>query len=174
MASELASSTDQLPRVAIIMGSRSDWPTMQHSAKMLDALQVGHKALVVSAHRTPDRLYSFAKSAKNEGFGVIIAGAGGAAHLPGMVASMTTLPVLGVPVHTKFLDGMDSLLSIVQMPGGVPVATLAIGEAGATNAGFMAAQILALNDSALSKRVQAWRTQQSASVPETAIDPAEE
>lgn len=172
MASELAASTDQSSRVAIIMGSRSDWPTMQHAAEILDALDVGHKALVVSAHRTPDRLYAFAKSARNKGFSVIIAGAGGAAHLPGMVASMTTLPVLGVPVHTKVLDGMDSLLSIVQMPGGVPVGTLAVGKAGATNAGLMAAQILALNNPGLSERVQAWRTQQSANVPETAIDPA--
>ena len=174
MASEPAASTDQLPRVAIIMGSRSDWPTMQHAAEILDALDVGHEALVVSAHRTPDRLYTFAKSAADEGFGVIIAGAGGAAHLPGMTASMTTLPVLGVPVHSRALDGMDSLLSIVQMPGGVPVGTLAIGKAGATNAGLMAAQILALNDPALAERVQAWRAQQSASVPETAIDPAGE
>ena len=172
MASEPAASTDQLPRVAIIMGSRSDWPTMQHAAEILDALGVGHEALVVSAHRTPDRLYTFAKSAADEGFGVIIAGAGGAAHLPGMAASMTTLPVLGVPVHSKVLDGMDSLLSIVQMPGGVPVGTLAIGKTGATNAGLMAAQILALNNPALAERVQAWRAQQSASVPETAIDPA--
>ncbi len=172
MASEPAASTDQLPRVAIIMGSRSDWPTMQHAAEILDALDVGHEALVVSAHRTPDRLYTFAKSAADDGFGVIIAGAGGAAHLPGMTASMTTLPVLGVPVHSRVLDGMDSLLSIVQMPGGVPVGTLAIGKAGATNAGLMAAQILALNDPALAERVQAWRAQQSASVPKTAIDPA--
>ena len=174
MASEPAASTDQLPRVAIIMGSRSDWPTMQHAAEILDALGVGHEALVVSAHRTPDRLYTFAKSAADEGFGVIIAGASGAAHLPGMAASMTTLPVLGVPVDSKVLDGMDSLLSIVQMPGGVPVGTLAIGKAGATNAGLMAAQILALNDPALAERVQAWRAQQSASVPKTAIDPAGE
>ena len=174
MASEPAASTDQLPRVAIIMGSRSDWPTMQHAAEILDALGVGHEALVVSAHRTPDRLYTFAKSAADEGFGVIIAGAGGAAHLPGMTASMTTLPVLGVPVHSRALDGMDSLLSIVQMPGGVPVGTLAIGKAGATNAGLMAAQILALNDPALAERVQAWRARQSASVPKTAIDPAGE
>ena len=174
MASEPAASTDQLPRVAIIMGSRSDWPTMQHAAEILDALGVGHEALVVSAHRTPDRLYTFAKSAADEGFGVIIAGAGGAAHLPGMAASMTTLPVLGVPVDSKVLDGMDSLLSIVQMPGGVPVGTLAIGKAGATNAGLLAAQILALNDPALAERVQAWRARQSASVPKTAIDPAGE
>ena len=174
MASEPAASTNQLLRVAIIMGSRSDWPIMQHAAEILDTLDVGHEALVVSAHRTPDRLYTFAKSATNEGFGVIIAGAGGAAHLPGMTASMTTLPVLGVPVHSGVLDGMDSLLSIVQMPGGIPVGTLAIGKAGATNAGIMAAQILALNDPALAERVQAWRAQQSASVPKTAIDPAGE
>ena len=174
MASEPAASTNQPLRVAIIMGSRSDWPTMQHAAEMLDTLDVGHEALVVSAHRTPDRLYTFAKRAVAKGFGVIIAGAGGAAHLPGMTASMTTLPVLGVPVHSGVLDGMDSLLSIVQMPGGVPVGTLAIGKAGATNAGLMAAQILALNDPALAERVQAWRAQQSASVPKTAIDPAGE
>jgi len=147
---------------------------MQHAVEILDALGVGHEALVVSAHRTPDRLYTFAKSAADEGFGVIIAGASGAAHLPGMAASMTTLPVLGVPVDSKVLDGMDSLLSIVQMPGGVPVGTLAIGKTGATNAGLMAAQILALNDPALAERVQAWRAQQSASVPKTAIDPAGE
>ena len=171
MASELAASIDQSSRVAIIMGSRSDWPIMQHAAEILDTLDVGHEALVVSAHRTPDRLYTFAKSATDEGFGVIIAGAGGAAHLPGMTASMTTLPVLGVPVHSGVLDGMDSLLSIVQMPSGVPVGTLAIGKAGATNAGLMAAQILALHDAALSERVQAWRAQQSASIPETMINP---
>ena len=174
MASKPAASPDQARRVAIIMGSRSDWPTMQHAAEILDELDVGHESLIVSAHRTPDRLYSFAKSAANEGFGVIIAGAGGAAHLPGMAASMTTLPVLGVPVHSMALNGMDSLLSIVQMPGGVPVGTLAIGKAGATNAGLMAAQILALNNQSLAERVQAWRTQQSANVPETAIDLAEE
>ena len=174
MASEPAASTNQPLRVAIIMGSRSDWPIMQHAAEILDTLAVGHEALVVSAHRTPDRLYTFAKSAADKGFGVIVAGAGGAAHLPGMTASMTTLPVLGVPVHSGVLDGMDSLLSIVQMPGGVPVGTLAIGKAGAINAGLMAAQILALNDPALAKRVQAWRAQQSASVPKTAIDPAGE
>ena len=174
MAPELGPSIDQSSRVAIIMGSRSDWPTMQHAAEILNALDVEHETLVVSAHRTPDRLYNFARGAAGEGFSVIIAGAGGAAHLPGMVASMTTLPVLGVPVQTEPLDGMDSLLSIVQMPGGVPVGTLAIGKAGAINAGLMAAQILAIHNTALSERVKAWRAQHSASVPKAAIDPAGE
>ncbi|MEM7464280.1 MAG: 5-(carboxyamino)imidazole ribonucleotide mutase, partial [Pseudomonadota bacterium] len=132
--------------VAIIMGSQSDWPTMEHSAKILDELQVGYETLIVSAHRTPDRMVDFAKNAVESGYKVIIAGAGGAAHLPGMVASMTSLPVLGVPVRSKALSGQDSLLSIVQMPAGVAVGTLAIGEAGAANAGLLAAQILALSD----------------------------
>jgi 5-(carboxyamino)imidazole ribonucleotide mutase len=148
------------------MGSQSDWPTMRHAAEVLDALQVGYEARIVSAHRTPDRLVSFSKGAKAEGFKVIIAGAGGAAHLPGMTASMTTLPVLGVPVESKALSGKDSLLSIVQMPGGIPVGTLAIGKAGATNAGLMAAAILALNDEALAARLEAWRDNLTASVAE--------
>ena len=158
------------PPVAIIMGSRSDWPTMKHAADMLDRLGVAWDARVVSAHRTPQRLVEFANGAKAAGFKVIIAGAGGAAHLPGMAASMTPLPVLGVPVQSKALKGLDSLLSIVQMPGGVPVATLAIGEAGAKNAGILAAQILALNDDALAGRLDAFREKQTASVLETVED----
>ena len=158
------------PPVAIIMGSRSDWPTMKHAADALDALGVAWEAKVVSAHRTPQRLFDFASGAKAAGFKVIIAGAGGAAHLPGMAASMTDLPVLGVPVQSKALKGLDSLLSIVQMPGGVPVATLAIGEAGAKNAGLLAGQILALSDDALAARLTAWRDAQTASVAETVED----
>lgn len=152
--------------VAIIMGSQSDWPTMRHAAESLDALGVAYEARIISAHRTPERLFSFAKGAKAEGFKVIIAGAGGAAHLPGMTASMTSLPVLGVPVESKALSGQDSLLSIVQMPGGIPVGTLAIGKAGAINAGLFAASILALNDPALAERLDAWRARQTASVAE--------
>jgi 5-(carboxyamino)imidazole ribonucleotide mutase len=158
------------PRIAIIMGSRSDWPTMKAAAEILDALEVDFEARVVSAHRTPDRMVEFARSAKSAGIQVIIAGAGGAAHLPGMVASMTHLPVLGVPVESKALKGMDSLLSIVQMPGGVPVGTLAIGEAGAKNAGLMAASIIALQDPALESRLAAYRDALEASVPETVED----
>lgn len=158
------------PQVAIVMGSRSDWPTMKCAADSLDALGVTWAARVVSAHRTPDRLTAFARGAKQEGFKVVIAGAGGAAHLPGMVASMTELPVLGVPVKSKALKGLDSLLSIVQMPGGVPVGTLAIGEAGATNAGLLAAQILALSDEALAGRLARWRAELTASVAETVED----
>jgi 5-(carboxyamino)imidazole ribonucleotide mutase len=158
--------------VAIIMGSRSDWPTMQCAAEALDALDVPWTAKVVSAHRTPDRMVSFAKGAKSAGHKVIIAGAGGAAHLPGMVASLTDLPVLGVPVKSKALSGMDSLLSIVQMPGGVPVGALAIGRSGAKNAGILAAQILALSDSGLALRVAAYRAAQTAAVAETVEDPA--
>ena len=156
--------------VAIIMGSRSDWPVMQGAADMLTALGIDFEAKVISAHRTPDRLYSFAKGAAEAGFKVIIAGAGGAAHLPGMAASMTPLPVLGVPVPSKALSGLDSLLSIVQMPAGVPVATLAIGEPGAKNAGLLAAQILALADPALSARFAAHRQAQTDSVAETVSD----
>ncbi|HVY33388.1 MAG TPA: 5-(carboxyamino)imidazole ribonucleotide mutase [Caulobacteraceae bacterium] len=156
--------------VAIIMGSRSDWPTLKAAADILDTLGVAHEDKVVSAHRTPDRMYAFAKGAKAAGFKVIIAGAGGAAHLPGMTASMTELPVLGVPIKTASLDGMDSLLSIAQMPGGIPVATLAIGAAGAKNAGLLAAQILALADPALDERLTAWRAAQTASVAETVED----
>ena len=145
------------PRVAIIMGSRSDWPTLKGAAESLDALGVTYDARVISAHRTPHRMVEFATSARASGYRVIIAGAGGAAHLPGMTASMTTLPVLGVPVQSRALSGLDSLLSIVQMPAGVPVATLAIGEAGARNAGLLAAQILALTDPALAERLEAHR-----------------
>ena len=162
--------TASTPPVAIIMGSRSDWPTMKLAAERLDQLGVAWEAKVVSAHRTPQRLYDFATNAKANGHKVIIAGAGGAAHLPGMAASMTDLPVLGVPVQSKALKGMDSLLSIVQMPGGVPVATLAIGEAGAANAGILAAQILALSDPALAERLSAFRAAQTESVAETVED----
>ena len=153
--------------VAIIMGSQSDWATMRHAAETLDALGIAHDDRIVSAHRTPDRLVSFAKGARETGFQVVIAGAGGAAHLPGMVASMTTLPVLGVPVESKALSGQDSLLSIVQMPAGVPVGTLAIGRAGAVNAGLLAAAILATTDEALAGRLAAWREAQTGSVAET-------
>ena len=156
--------------VAIIMGSRSDWPTMKGAADMLDALGVPYEAKVVSAHRTPERMFEFAKGAKAAGVKVIIAGAGGAAHLPGMTASMTELPVLGVPVESKALKGMDSLLSIAQMPAGIPVGTLAIGEAGAKNAGLLAAQILGLSDEALAERLAAFRARQTASVAETVED----
>ena len=152
--------------VAIIMGSQSDWPTMSRAAEALEKLGVAADVRIVSAHRTPDRLVAFAKGAAAEGFKVIIAGAGGAAHLPGMVASMTHLPVLGVPVQSKALSGQDSLLSIVQMPAGIPVGTLAIGEAGATNAGLLAAAILATNDPALAERLQAYRAAQTESVAE--------
>jgi len=162
--------TASTPPVAIIMGSRSDWPTMKQAAERLDQLGVAWEAKVVSAHRTPQRLYDFATTARARGHKVVIAGAGGAAHLPGMAASMTDLPVLGVPVQSKALKGMDSLLSIVQMPGGVPVATLAIGEAGAANAGILAAQILALSDPALAERLSAFRAAQTASVAETVED----
>lgn len=154
------------PKVAIVMGSQSDWPTMSKAAEALEKLGVAADVRIVSAHRTPDRLVAFAKGAEAEGFKVIIAGAGGAAHLPGMVASMTHLPVLGVPVQSKALSGQDSLLSIVQMPAGIPVGTLAIGEAGATNAGLLAAAILATNDPALAERLKAFRAAQSDSVAE--------
>ena len=158
------------PPVAIIMGSRSDWPTLKGAAEALEALGVAYEAKVVSAHRTPDRLYDFAKGAEAAGFKVIIAGAGGAAHLPGMTASMTELPVLGVPVESKLQNGLDSLLSIVQMPAGVPVGTLAVGAAGAKNAGLLAAKILALSDAALAGRVRAYRAKQTESVAETVED----
>jgi 5-(carboxyamino)imidazole ribonucleotide mutase len=151
------------------MGSRSDWPTMKHAADALDALGVAYEAKVVSAHRTPERLYAFARGAKAAGFKVIIAGAGGAAHLPGMTASMTELPVLGVPVRSEALSGLDSLLSIVQMPGGIPVATLAVGHAGARNAGLLAAQILALADPDLASRVSAFRKAQTDGVDESVV-----
>lgn len=153
-------------RVGVIMGSRSDWETMRHASETLAALGVGHECRVVSAHRTPDRLVDYAKGAVARGLHVIIAGAGGAAHLPGMVASMTRLPVLGVPVRSAALNGMDSLLSIAQMPGGIPVGTLAIGKPGAINAALLAAGILATSDAALAARLEAWRANQSASVPE--------
>jgi 5-(carboxyamino)imidazole ribonucleotide mutase len=156
--------------VAIIMGSQSDWQTMKHAAETLDALQIGYQTRIVSAHRTPERLYAFAKGAKAEGFKVIIAGAGGAAHLPGMTASLTTLPVFGVPIESKALSGQDSLYSIVQMPPGVPVGTLAIGQAGAINAALLAASVLALNDAALARRLEAWRAAQTAGVPEVPKD----
>jgi 5-(carboxyamino)imidazole ribonucleotide mutase len=152
------------PAVGIIMGSQSDWATMQGCAHMLEALGVGHEVRIVSAHRTPDRMAAYAKQAQGRGIKVIIAGAGGAAHLPGMVASMTTLPVLGVPVESRALKGMDSLLSIAQMPGGVPVATFAIGEAGAKNAALHAAAILGLSDAGVKKRLDAWRAKQTRAV----------
>ncbi len=150
--------------VAIIMGSQSDWATMKHAAKTLDALKIGYVSRIVSAHRTPKRLYDFAGSARKNGFKVIIAGAGGAAHLPGMAASLTSLPVLGVPMNTHALEGKDSLLSIMQMPGGVPVGTLAIGKAGAINAALLAAAVLSLSDAKLAKRLDAWRARQTKSV----------
>ncbi len=153
--------------VAVIMGSQSDWATMKHAAETLDALGVGYDARIVSAHRTPDRLYGFAKGAKAAGFRVIIAGAGGAAHLPGMTASMTALPVFGVPVESKALAGLDSLYAIVQMPPGVPVGTLAIGRAGAINAALLAARVLALHDDALAGRLEAWRKRQADAVADT-------
>lgn len=155
------------PLVGVIMGSRSDWPTMKNAADMLKSLGVPFETRVVSAHRTPDRMAEYAKSAKDRGLQAIIAGAGGAAHLPGMVASMTTLPVLGVPVESKALNGLDSLLSIVQMPGGVPVATLAIGAPGAKNAGILAASIVALQDAAVAKKLETWRARQTSDVPDT-------
>lgn len=157
-------------KVAIVMGSQSDWPTMKLAAQILAELEVEHEARIVSAHRTPDRMSAFAKGAEGEGFDVIIAGAGGAAHLPGMIAAMTHLPVLGVPVQSKALSGWDSLLSIAQMPAGIPVGTLAIGEAGAKNAALMAAAILALGDDDLSERLQDWRAARSADVAEAPID----
>ncbi len=158
------------PKIGIIMGSQSDWPTMRRAADILAKLKVPFEARIVSAHRTPDRLYAYAKSAKERGLNVIIAGAGGAAHLPGMVASLTTLPVLGVPVESRAMKGQDSLYSIVQMPAGIPVGTLAIGEAGAENAGLLAAQILALQDAALARRLEDFRTQLSAAVAEAPQD----
>jgi 5-(carboxyamino)imidazole ribonucleotide mutase len=160
-----ASRADQ-PAVAIVMGSQSDWTTLAHAAETLDKLGVAYDARIVSAHRTPDRLVAFAKGAKAEGFKVVIAGAGGAAHLPGMVAAMTPLPVFGVPVQSHTLSGLDSLLSIVQMPAGVPVGTLAIGRAGAVNAALLAAAVLALGDEALSQRLDAWRAAQTEGVAE--------
>jgi 5-(carboxyamino)imidazole ribonucleotide mutase len=157
---------DEAPLVGIIMGSQSDWETMRHAADLLKELGVPHETRVVSAHRTPERLYGYAREAAGRGLKVIVAGAGGAAHLPGMAASMTHLPVLGVPVESKALSGMDSLLSIVQMPAGIPVGTLAIGKAGACNAALLAAAILATGDPALAGRLQAWRARQTDSVAE--------
>lgn len=155
------------PLVGVIMGSRSDWPTMKNAADMLKILDVPFETRVVSAHRTPDRMADYAKSAKDRGLQVIVAGAGGAAHLPGMVASMTVLPVLGVPVESKALSGMDSLLSIAQMPGGVPVGTLAIGTPGAKNAGILAASIVALQDKDVAGKLETWRAKQTSDVPDT-------
>ncbi|MDH6234247.1 5-(carboxyamino)imidazole ribonucleotide mutase [Mesorhizobium soli] len=152
--------------VAIIMGSQSDWATMHHAADTLEALGISYESRIVSAHRTPERLYDFARNAKAEGFKIIIAGAGGAAHLPGMTAALTPLPVFGVPVESKALSGQDSLLSIVQMPAGIPVGTLAIGKAGAVNAALLAAAVLALGDDALASRLDAWRAEQTAKVAE--------
>ncbi len=166
----MAENATGAPKVAIVMGSQSDWPTMRCAAEVLDELGVPHDARIVSAHRTPDRMADFAKGAADEGIKVIIAGAGGAAHLPGMIAAMTHLPVLGVPVQSKALSGMDSLLSIVQMPAGIPTGTLAIGEAGATNAGLLAAAILGISDDALTDRLKAWRAARSDAV---ALRPAD-
>ncbi|WFU11084.1 5-(carboxyamino)imidazole ribonucleotide mutase [Rhizobium sp. CB3090] len=158
------------PPVAIIMGSQSDWETMKNAADTLEALEITYDARIISAHRTPDRLVSFAKGARDEGFKVIIAGAGGAAHLPGMAASMTPLPVFGVPVQSRALSGQDSLLSIVQMPAGIPVGTLAIGKAGAINAALLAAAVLALGDEEIADRLDEWRARQSAAVAEYPMD----
>ncbi|MDB5592559.1 5-(carboxyamino)imidazole ribonucleotide mutase [Enterovirga sp.] len=159
-----------MPPVAIIMGSQSDWTTMRHAAETLDALAIGYEASIVSAHRTPERLYSFSRGAKAAGFKVVIAGAGGAAHLPGMCAALTPLPVLGVPVESKALSGQDSLLSIVQMPAGIPVGTLAIGRAGAVNAALLAAAILALGDEGVAERLAAWRARQTEAVARHPVD----
>jgi len=160
------------PAVAIIMGSQSDWETMKNAADTLEALDIGYEARIISAHRTPERMMAFAKGARAEGFQVIIAGAGGAAHLPGMTAAMTPLPVFGVPVQSKALSGQDSLLSIVQMPAGIPVGTVAIGKAGAINAALLAAAVLALNDDGIADRLDEWRARQTASVADYPIDEA--
>jgi 5-(carboxyamino)imidazole ribonucleotide mutase len=164
-------TTEQAAPIAIIMGSQSDWQTMRHAARLLTELGIPHEARIISAHRTPERLYDFAKNAAAQGFRVIIAGAGGAAHLPGMTAALTVLPVLGVPMETQAFGGKDSLLSIVQMPGGVPVGTLAVGKAGAINAALLAARILALSDDAVAQRLEQWAAQQTAAV---ALGPADE
>jgi 5-(carboxyamino)imidazole ribonucleotide mutase len=158
------------PLVGIVMGSQSDWPTMRHAADLLAELGVPHETRIVSAHRTPERLYAYAKAAQGRGLKVIVAGAGGAAHLPGMIASLTALPVLGVPVRSQALSGLDSLLSIVQMPAGVPVGTLAIGTGGALNAGLLAAQIIALGDPAIAAAVEAWRAKRTADVKDEPTD----
>ena len=160
------------PEVAIIMGSQSDWATMKHAAETLEALGISHDNRIVSAHRTPERLYEFARGARGEGFKIIIAGAGGAAHLPGMTAALTLLPVFGVPIELKALSGRDLLLSIVQMPGGIPVGTLAIGKPGAINAALLAAAVLALGDNELAARLEAWRAEQTAKVAEKPAGPA--
>lgn len=160
----------ETPKIGIIMGSQSDWPIMKHAANILDELKIAHKAQIISAHRTPDRMYDYAKTAKDNGLHVIIAGAGGAAHLPGMVASMTALPVLGVPIETKALGGQDSLLSIVQMPGGIPVGTLAIGKAGAINAALLAASVIALHDTAVAERLATYRQAITDSIALTPTD----
>ena len=164
---------DQSPRVGLIIGSQSDWSTLRHAASVLDELAIAHEDRIVSAHRTPKRLVEYATSARARGLQVIIAGAGGAAHLPGMVAAMTTLPVLGVPVESRAMQGLDSLLSIVQMPGGVPVGTLAIGRAGAINAALLAASILGLRDTAVASALDAWRAARTAAVPEAPVDHGE-
>lgn len=158
------------PVVGIIMGSQSDWATMRHAAEMLEHFGIPHERKIVSAHRTPDRMVEYAKSAKARGLKVIVAGAGGAAHLPGMVAAMTSLPVLGVPIESKSLSGLDSLLSIVQMPGGIPVGTLAIGVPGAKNAGLLAASIIGLTDTAVTEKLEAWRRAQTDAVTESPVD----
>jgi 5-(carboxyamino)imidazole ribonucleotide mutase len=163
--------SEQMPRVGVIMGSQSDWPTMRHVAETLTALGVAHECRIVSAHRTPERMAEYAKTARDRGLAVIIAGAGGAAHLPGMVAAQTSLPVLGVPMESHALKGQDSLLSIVQMPAGIPVGTLAIGRAGAINAALLAASILAISDPGLQQAVDGWRAAQTAAVGEQPIDP---
>lgn len=170
MAAASPAAADPAPKVAVVMGSQSDWATMKHAAAVLEELGIAHASRIVSAHRTPDRLHAFGKGAAGEGFAVIVAGAGGAAHLPGMLAALTQLPVLGVPVQSRTLSGLDSLLSIVQMPAGVPVGTLSIGEAGATNAGLLAAAILALSDTALAARLQAWRAARTDAVGEVPVD----
>ena len=164
---------EEQPLVGVIMGSQSDWPTMRHACEVLEELGVAHEARIVSAHRTPERLRDYARGARDRGLQVIVAGAGGAAHLPGMVASMTTLPVLGVPVQSRALQGLDSLLSIVQMPRGVPVGTLAIGASGAKNAGLLAASILSLHDEALADRLASWRRAQTEAVAEAPVDEEE-
>lgn len=166
----MTSSTDGAIQVGIIMGSQSDWPTMKLAAEILDTLGVPYESRIVSAHRTPDRLYDYAKTARDRGLKVIIAGAGGAAHLPGMVAAMTTLPVFGVPIKSRTLNGQDSLLSIVQMPGGVPVGTLAIGDAGAKNAGLLAASVISLMDKSVANKLDHWRQMQTDSVAEIPTD----
>ncbi|MCR9256655.1 MAG: 5-(carboxyamino)imidazole ribonucleotide mutase [Alphaproteobacteria bacterium] len=168
-----SSSASSVPSVGVVMGSQSDWPTMKEAVTILETLGVPVEARIVSAHRTPKRMVEYAEAARERGLKVIIAGAGGAAHLPGMIASMTTLPVLGVPVQSKALSGMDSLLSIVQMPGGIPVGTLAIGTAGAKNAGLLAASIVSLSDADVAERLATLRAEQTASIAEVPVDPVD-